>query len=216
MCEVIILTILPDLTQTEFDALLRLVAPKKQERIRRYHFYRDAQNSLLGDILIRSEICRITRFNKEKLDFSTNEYDKPFLTNCPDVQFNISHTGHYVACAVANKPVGIDIESIKPVDLIIAKRFFAPDETEYIMNGNQTRRFFEIWTKKESRIKWEGKGLSKPLPSFSVFNPIELEELAYHEVFQNEEVICHVCLCDKNKPSIRHINTKELLSELEM
>ena len=222
MCEVVILSIIPDLTKPEFDALLLLLSPEKQKRVKRYRFFRDAQNTLLGDVLARTEICRVTGQSIEQLDFTTNEYGKPFLTHLskdglainPYIHHNISHTGSYVACAVADRPVGIDIESIKSVDLKIAERFFAPDETEYIMNDSQTRRFIEVWTKKESLIKWEGKGLSKPLPSFSVISPKESEDPTYHEMFRNDEVICHLCICDKNKPSVKMIDTYELLRQL--
>jgi 4'-phosphopantetheinyl transferase len=219
MCEVVILTASPELAQTEFDRLLLLVAPEKQKRIKRFHFYRDARNALLGDILARTEICRATGLKNEQLDFSTNEYGKPFLNHLtpdgsaadPRIHFNISHTGNYIACAVADRSVGIDIESIKSVDLNIAERFFAPDEIEYVMDNNQAQRFFEVWTKKESRIKWEGKGLSKSLESFSVFDSEELEKLSYYEIFRNNEAICHVCLCDNEEPSVKMINTEEFL-----
>lgn len=60
MFEVIILIVTPALTQKEFDALLPLVSPEKQDRIQKIHFFRDAQNCLLGEILARGEICRFT------------------------------------------------------------------------------------------------------------------------------------------------------------
>ena len=222
MCEVVILTVMPELTRTEFDRLLLYTSPEKQKRIKRFHFYRDARNALLGDILARTEICRVTGMRNEQLEFSTNEYGKPFLASLindgpetdTQIHYNISHTGHYIACAVADRPVGIDIESIKSADLKIAERFFAPDELLYIMDGNQTQRFFEIWTKKESRIKWEGKGLSKSLTSFSVLDCAELKKLAYYETFRNNEAICHVCICDNDKPSIKVIDTCELQKQL--
>ena len=167
------LIVVPELTQSEFEALLPLLSPDKQERIKRYHFFRDTRNALLGDILARTEICRATGLSNRQLDFSTNEYGKPFLTNNPHIHHNISHAGHFIACAVADEPVGIDIELIKPIDMKIAERFFTKDEVAYIQRNQQPHCFYEIWTKKESRIKWEGKGLSKPLPSFSVLEPME-------------------------------------------
>ena len=216
MCEVVILIVMPDLTQTEFGALLQVIHPEKQNRINKFRFYRDAQNGLLGDVLARLEICRVTGLSNEELIFSTYEYGKPFLTNNPDIHHNISHSGHYVACAVAYAPVGIDIETIKNVDLKIAERFFAADETSYISNGPQAERFFEIWTKKESRIKMEGKGLSKPLESFSVLDSADAGNIAYREVFRSDEAICHVCLCGGENPSVRVIDTQELLRQSKL
>ena len=214
MFEVVILTVTSKLSQNEFDTLLHLVSPDKQERIKKFHFKRDAQNCLLGDILARVEICRSTEISMKQLEFAFNKYGKPFLIDKPRIQFNISHAEHYVACAVADEPVGIDIEIIKPVELKIAERFFSPDETDYILVDDHTRRFYEVWTKKESRIKWEGKGLHKPLPSFSVFESTEQDRLTYHEVFQNDEAICHVCSTKQTPPSIKVIDVATFIKSI--
>jgi len=207
MFEIVILTVAPELDQTEFDLLLPLVSKEKQERIKRYRFFQDSQNILLGDVLLRTEICRTTCLRNRNLQFSKNEYGKPFLVNNSHVHFNISHSGNYVACALSNEPVGIDIEIIRPIDTRIAERFFTIDEVAYIMKSQQTIRFFEIWTKKESRIKWEGKGLLKLLSSFSVLDPSELEIFDYYSLFQNNEVICHACSTTKESPIIRIMDT---------
>ena len=214
MFNVVILTATPELTQDEFDTLLPLVSPEKQARIKRYHFFRDARNCLLGDVLSRVEICHATGLCNKQLAFSSNAYGKPFLTNNPHIHFNISHAGHYIACAVADEPVGIDIELIKSADLKIAERFFAPDETAYLMANEQSIRFCEVWTKKESRIKWEGKGLHKPLPSFSVFEPSECERIIYRKVFQNNEALGHLCSTIQSEPSIKTMDTAAFMQSI--
>ncbi|MCL2152030.1 MAG: 4'-phosphopantetheinyl transferase superfamily protein [Oscillospiraceae bacterium] len=216
MLDVAILTVSPELTQDEFESLLCLVSADKQEKVKRYRFFRDARNSLLGDVLARKEICRTTGLRNDELAFSENFYGKPFLENYPSVHCNISHTGNYIACAISDKCVGIDIELIKPIDIHIAERFFSPEETAYIKQPDdqyQNRyRFFEVWTKKESRVKWEGMGLSKPLPSFSVLYPDETEQIAYFKVFENDEAICHVCASCEESPIVRVLDTTEFTS----
>ena len=212
--EAVVLIVDPLLTQRELDALLPFVSLEKQERIKRFHFVRDTQNALLGDILARVEICRATGLSNKQLAFSTNEYGKPYLTTTLDIHYNISHAGHYIACAIDEQPVGIDIEMMKAVDLKLAERFFSPDEAEYILAATgvlTTRRFFEVWTKKESRIKWEGKGLSKPLPSFSVFDFEEQRAIYYHQVFHDDKAICHLCSAKREEPSVRVMDTAALL-----
>jgi len=213
MFDVVILTVTPDLTQNEFDTLLPLVSPEKRARIKKLRFFRDALNCLLGDVLARIEICRAANLNNSQLTFSTNAYGKPFLANNPGIHFNVSHTGNYVACILADEPVGIDIELIKPADPKIAERFFAPDEKAYIASNGSMASFYEVWTKKESRIKWEGIGLSKPLSSFSVFESDsgEPSQPVYHKAFQNSEAICHVCSAKQFAPSVRVIETAEFM-----
>ena len=217
MFEAAILIVTPELAQSEFDALLPLVSPKKQERLKSFKFFRDARNCLLGDLLARVEINRVAGLDAWKLEFTTNAYGKPLLVGRPRIHFNISHAGDYIACAVANEPVGIDVEVIKDTDLKIAERFFAVDEMTYVTDGDSTRRFYEIWTKKESHIKWEGKGLHKSLPSFSVFES-SVQELPciYHEIFVDDEAICHVCSTKSTPPSVRTIAAFELMQSINM
>lgn len=215
MFEIVILIAIPELMQNDFDALSHLVSLEKQERIKRFHFFQDARNCLLGDILTRIEISRATGLNNRGLEFSANAYGKPFLVGAPHIHFNISHTGCYVACVVADEPVGIDIELVKSIDIQIAERFFTPDETIYITQSDHIRCFYEVWTKKESRIKYEGKGLYKPLTSFSVFEVNESEQVTYHEVFRNDEVICHVCSKKRDMPSVRVIDTAVFLQSIK-
>lgn len=214
MFEVVILFMTSELTQQEFDNLLFLVSQEKKERIKRFRFFQDMQNSLVSDIIVRMEICRITGYSNEELEFITNKYGKPFLAGVPHVQFNISHSGQYISVVVCDKTVGIDIEQIRPINLSLAERFFASDEGHYILNSRgyaQYQRFFEIWTKKESRIKWEGIGLSKSLSSFSVFDSTGIKEPIYNNVFQNNDVICHVCSATTDKPTIRIMDTTALV-----
>ena len=201
----------PELSRGDYIYLLNMVSPEKRERINRFHFFRDARNTLIGDILVRKAICQRMGIDNEKLVFATNEYGKPFLLNNPQIHFNISHTGNYVICAIDDQPIGIDIELIKSIDFKIAERFFTQDEKNYIISSPlalSERAFFEVWTKKESYIKWEGLGLSRPLTSFSV---LDYEQpVQFHLVFENDEVISHLCTEKSEVPCCETILIKEL------
>lgn len=216
MFEVVILTVKSELAQNEFDTLLPLVSLEKQERIKRFRFKRDAQNCLLGDVLARSEICCTTGLANNQLEFSTNNFGKPFLVNKAHIHFNISHAGHHIACAVSGQPVGIDIELIKPVDIKIAERFFTPDETTYINDGELEQRFYEVWTKKESHIKWEGKGLYKPLTSFSVFDSHIHTNPYYYKIFDNKDAVGHACTTKNSSPLIKMLDIATFLQNISL
>lgn len=206
--------IYPDLKENEFNRLLTFISTEKRERIKRFRVKSDAQSTLVGDILVRAEICQLMGCKNNDLIFSTNKYGKPYIENIPGVHFNLSHSGHYVVSALSSEPVGIDIETIKPIDIAIAKRFFTQDEYKYIhnsKNGNELTRFYEIWTMKESHIKWEGIGLSKPLNSFSVLN-LRLNSYPYYYcILKNNEVVCYTCTVEKQVPVTKHMQIKELL-----
>ena len=87
------------------------------------------------------------------------------------IYYNISHSGDYVAVVIGETPVGIDVENKDDKDFKVTKRFFAPDEVEYItknlgnLNINQYR-FRDVWTVKEAFLKCVGTGINTSLGSF--------------------------------------------------
>lgn len=93
----------------------------------------------------------------KNIKFHKNQYGKPYLKEHPKFNFNISHSGNFVACVVDDKPVGIDIEEVRYIEYEeIAKNFFTVSEFCYIIKQNlndQLSKFYEIWILKESYIK---------------------------------------------------------------
>lgn len=151
--------------------LMQLVSVAKRDKISKLCFEIDRKLSLYGEILVRRYISKTLGISNSNIIFETNSYGKPYLKGYPDFHFNISHTRNAVAVAFSEFEIGIDIEKIRDVDLRIAKRFFFGAEWEYIVSmEDKNRAFFEVWTKKEAYIKYQGKGLSIPLRSFDVFS----------------------------------------------
>ena len=69
-----------------------------------------------------------------------------------------------------NRPLGIDIQRLRPVSPDLYLRFFTKEECEYILSKseeNRTTAFFELWTLKESYLKATGLGLTLALSAFS-------------------------------------------------
>lgn len=95
---------------------------------------------------------------------------KPYLLEYPEIHINLSHSGGYVACAIGEKPVGVDIEyhrSRKKRELVVKK--FHPKEQALYWAASRAERellFYELWVLKESFIKADGFGLGIPLDSF--------------------------------------------------
>lgn len=135
------------------------------------------------------------------------------LLQAPPIQFNISHAGNYLACVIANEPVGVDIEIIKTANMQIAKRFFTPDETAYTMHGHKNIRFYEVWTKKRAESNGKERACINLYP-FSVFESNTQKQLIYHNVFQNNEAICHVCSTKQKPPLVRMIDTTRFINNI--
>ncbi|MDR2932236.1 MAG: 4'-phosphopantetheinyl transferase superfamily protein [Oscillospiraceae bacterium] len=204
MFEARILYINRDLTQAEYQRFLAVAAPEKRARIGRFRFFADAQRALLGDMLARMLVAKAAGQDGRGILFDVGAHGKPFVLGRPDIHFNISHAGRYIAGAVDSSPVGIDIEVITPVKEKIADRFFAEDEKAYISavgSAESTRRFFSIWTRKEAYIKRDGRGLGVPLPSFSVLNGESANGARYHMIFSDESAIGHICTHRPDPPA---------------
>ncbi|BFH20424.1 4'-phosphopantetheinyl transferase superfamily protein [Paenibacillus melissococcoides] len=162
----------PDvMDQATLQHLLRLLPPDRQDKINRFHHKADAYRSLLAEVLVRKIIAERTGLANSQIRFHYNSYGKPELASEQRLCFNISHSGEWIACAVHDTEVGIDVEQIKPIDLSVARRFFSAEEYELLENKPPEGRlemFYDLWTLKESYVKLRGQGLSIPLDSFSV------------------------------------------------
>lgn len=115
-------------------------------------------------------------------ELSADSGGKPFLTNYPQIYFNISHGRDMAVCGVDNAPLGVDVEAIRPVKPTVFRRVLTKNEQNYLEDcrekggeGCWHREFFRIWTLKESYAKALGKGLGLDFTCVE-FNLIPWEE----------------------------------------
>jgi 4'-phosphopantetheinyl transferase len=96
-------------------------------------------------------------FDWEQLNYT--EKERPFFKNL-EIDFNISHSGKYVALVIGNDRYGIDIEQHRPVKIDLLNRQFTESEWKLIRNSkDQLHQFFKFWSIKESAIKADGRGV---------------------------------------------------------
>lgn len=98
------------------------------------------------------------------LQFQALEHGKPVLIN-QVVQFNASHSDDWLALALADVPVGIDIESMTKSRRwsALASQVLTPDELrawQRVPDDDQPRALLARWTLKEAWLKGLGTGLS--------------------------------------------------------
>lgn len=156
--------------EQELARLLPLVSSELQTKIMKYRKLEDQLRSLCGELLLLAYASVHLGISHSRLVKKYNAYGKPELAFYPSLHYNISHSGDWVVAAFASDPVGIDIESIVPINMSIAERFFSASEVDVLKNAekeHQQSLFYDLWTLKESYIKAEGAGLSIPFDSFS-------------------------------------------------
>ena len=122
---------------------------------------------------VAAELARYALFDVYgiRAELKKGKNGKPFFKGC-DAHISLSHSNGLCLAAISDGEIGADIEKIRGNSehlLRIAGRYLTPDEVQYI-SVCPTQRFFEIWCKKESYIKYTGEGFSRPFSSFSVFD----------------------------------------------
>lgn len=164
----IICTDISGLTETQYRALYETASTQRRKRADRYRHREDALRCLVSEALLRL-VLGTADFTEEKAAAG-----KPYIRNRPDFHYNLSHSGCWVVLASGDREVGVDVERIRPeTDTeAISNRFFSIPEQQYVqMDPVQSRhRFFEIWTAKESYIKYLGTGLKTDLTAFNVLS----------------------------------------------
>jgi 4'-phosphopantetheinyl transferase len=155
---------------SRFNELLGLLPPLLQEKNLRYKFWQDRWRNLMGKLLLLDalESFQLPGGLLDTLDYTY--HGRPFFKDLPGIDFNISHSGNYVICALAKEiTIGIDIEEIKPCSFDDFANTMNEQQWHIIKNSPEPyRQFFTYWAIKESIIKADSRGLSLPLPGIHI------------------------------------------------
>lgn len=102
------------------------------------------------------------------LTYNVDENGKPYFINS-DINFSISHSQEYIAIAISNSKIGIDIQKISEVKESVINLIFNEDDLAfYSSSKDKNSCFTKIWTFKESYAKCIGKGLKTPFKSIFI------------------------------------------------
>ena len=163
-------------------------------RIDRLRQPADRLRSMLGHLLLRYLLRAAGVTDAPQIELGP--YGKPHLRPPVPLEFNVSHAGQWVVCALAPTAVGIDIERVRAIDLRIAERYFQPGEYAALLARAPEQRpayFFRLWTAKEAYVKALGLGLRRDFASFGVaplsdpsmpVQPLALTYPAFSEGYQ--------------------------------
>lgn len=186
-----------ELSNDEYQKWYSLLSVEKQHKVDRFRFEDDKKRTVAGEMLTRKAISEWCNVAVEDVIFDNKEHGKPYAVGL-NVEFNISHSGDMVVCAIDRSPVGIDVEKIRPVDLNVAKRICTGDELLYLFGHipleqdfvyttdiEVLTRFFEIWTKKEAYAKWIGTGID--------IIKIDSTKILLQTLFDNNYIISIKC-----------------------
>lgn len=193
-----------------FNFFFQQLPQYMQTKISKYRKWEDAQRSLLGKALLRCALDSIGLHSYSLYDLKFTKFEKPYFDNLVD--FNISHAGDYIICALSNiNKVGIDVEELQTIPLNDFKDNFSDKEWENILKANDIiYSFFSCWTKKEAFLKAIGMGLNIPLKEVEIIDKKIIwnnKRWFLHEIKLDKEYVCHIS-CDSMAPEmmVKEIN----------
>lgn len=130
--------------------------PEKRARIGR----QDAQHrrqTVCADALARLMLAGPGATVPQALRFARSASGRP---SCPvlPLSFSLSHSGGYAACAVSARPVGVDLEEIRPLRPALLGIL---SEEERAWMGDDAARFAQLWTAKEAMLKCRSAALGR-------------------------------------------------------
>lgn len=151
-----------ELEQQEALALT-LLTPRRRARAEAIRIQRDRLHCIGAGLLLR----RVLKVEHDD-QLQEDEYGKLTLAGGP--HFNLSHGGNYAVLAVFRAPVGVDVEPVGERVPAIPRRFLRPDELVWLESDPNPERFTRLWTRLESALKADGRGLAMDGRDFSVLN----------------------------------------------
>ena len=167
--------------------MLPLVSEQRRQQALRYQ-HTFGQFCCLKSYLMLLELLAAVypELDKAKPEFGYTEKGKPFLLDRPDIHFSISHTKNAILVAIADAPIGVDIEAFRsPSAALIARTMNATEQAAIAASaataasaasaatleppgtaygpGTPEALFSAIWTRKEAVLKLRGTGIEGDL-----------------------------------------------------
>ncbi|MBF0153445.1 MAG: 4'-phosphopantetheinyl transferase superfamily protein [Magnetococcales bacterium] len=156
------------LSPQAWQRLLALLPVDLQDSVLRFKRWQDQQTALLGKLLLRQGLLETGYTGDLLRHWRTHPHGKPFLPL--PIHFNLSHTHGLVVCALTRAgELGVDLEQIRPIELADFRRMLPPASWRTITTAHDPcQAFFECWTRCESVVKADGRGLSIPFHSLLI------------------------------------------------
>lgn len=150
-----------------FDRYSFLLSDERLQKCHSMKFDICKKITMFSELLIRKVSSTMLGIRPIDITIDIALYGKPTIKNDKSFNFNISHTKNIIIMGVSNSEIGVDIEKNIEYDFGIIEKCFTKNESIFISNHkSKSEAFYEIWTRKESYLKYRGIGLSLPLISF--------------------------------------------------
>ena len=171
----------------DLQAALAEISEQRCKQALRFKFERGQRTCVLAYLLLKKGLREVYGLTENPL-FEYGEHGKPSIIGHPEIHFSLSHCREAVACAVSDRPVGIDVESIREYKEPLAHYAMNDAEVRQIeASDHPAAAFIRLWTMKEATLKLIGTGISNDLKT-----AIDHERYQYTTV-EREKYIYTIC-----------------------
>ncbi len=188
-----------DFNDNEINEFYKKIHEIKRMRIDKFKNSEAKIRSIIGELLL-SELLKKRNIDYNDIDYSYNEYGKPYLSDSK-IFFNISHSYDYVITVISDNEIGIDIEKIRNVPKNIVNQIATEKERKYVLAKEE--RLFRIYTLKEAYFKLLGNNLNNILNvEFTIKdNKVTCSDESVTSKFINDIDGYVIAYCEKKKKS---------------
>lgn len=197
ICDCVKWSIAPitDCSWDAVQAMLPLVSEQRREQALQYkHAF--GQYACLKSYLMLQDLLREHYGIEGDLVFSFNEHGKPMLKEVSSIHFSISHCKEAIAVAVADRPVGIDVETLRmPSEALAEKVMDEGEKLRFDISDTPEDFFTAIWTAKEAVMKCRGTGIVlEELPE--ILYKVR-DEMIIETTRPYPNIVCTLCVSNK-------------------
>lgn len=143
----------------DIDASLPLLSEQRREVVMRYRYELGRKTSAIAYLLLCEGLQKEYGITEKPL-FEYGLHGKPAIIGHPEIHFNMSHCREAVVCALSDREVGIDVESVSHYRENVMRYTMNDEEIKEILQAERPDvAFTRLWTMKEAVLKCTGEGL---------------------------------------------------------
>lgn len=152
-----------EVDEQQLAPLLDRLPSWRRELALRFRHHAGRRECTLAFLLLQEALAERLA-GREVPPFEYGEHGKPSIPGLPDVHFNLSHCRKAVLCAVADVPVGVDVECIRTFRSSLLEYTMNEQERRQILSAPEPdRAFTALWTRKEAVLKLTGEGIGSQM-----------------------------------------------------
>lgn len=137
---------------------MRYLPRERQAKALRLRQDADKKNCVMAYFLLLYGLYTSYGIRTPNLSYEQN--GKPYLSDYPNIHFNISHCPRGCVCGISDSHIGVDIQDVRPFTQAIANRCCTKNELTLLSHSSDpASEFTRIWAMKESYLKMTGTGI---------------------------------------------------------